>query len=457
MDEVRALVGGGLMHGGGTDENVFRMGLDLDPHFIASDAGSTDPGPAFLGSGKPMTQRPGLKQSFDVILRGSTEKNIPLILGSAGMGGGWPHVQLFAEIAQEVAKERGLHFRMALINSEIDKEYLKQKLREGKTNPLGPVPPLTEENIDRSARIVGMMGLEPIQEALNQGAQVIITGRSSDSALFAALPIMWGIDPGVAWHAAKTIECGALCTEDVPGVSTSVMARMRSDHFIIEPTNPEGMCSATSVSAHTLYENPSPFESIEPGYTIDSSACGYEFMPPNRVKVGGTRYQRTPYTVRLEGAEMVGYRTINIGATRDPILVAQLDRYLDDVKEAAQQSAENIGIPRDNYHLFFRVYGQNGVMQTWDPSSVNGEVPQEACVIAECIAPTQEMASSVMAFVHICLFFSDFEGRLSTAGNWAFPYSPHDIELGPMYRFNILHVVEPADPMELFPIEMVDV
>jgi hypothetical protein len=35
----------------------------------------------------------------------------------------------------------------------------------------------------------------------------------------------------------------------------------------------------------------------------------------------------------------------------------------------------------------------------------------------------------------------------------AFPFSPSDIERGAIYQFSMRHVVEPDDPLEMFPIE----
>ncbi len=173
MEEMRVLDGGhGLFHGGGTNEDLFKMSLDYGPYFVGVDAGSCDGGPAFLGSGKSLTTRRGLKQSLDVMLRGTRARGIPLIMGSAGMAGGQPQVDLFHEIIEEVARERGLHFKLALIYSDVETGWLKRKLRDGKVNPLGPVAPLTEEDVDRSTRIVAMMGVEPFMEALDTGADV---------------------------------------------------------------------------------------------------------------------------------------------------------------------------------------------------------------------------------------------------------------------------------------------
>jgi hypothetical protein len=51
------------------------------------------------------------------------------------------------------------------------------------------------------------------------------------------------------------------------------------------------------------------------------------------------------------------------------------------------------------------------------------------------------------------LLHADFQGRLCKEGNMAFPFSPSDIALGPLYRFSVFHTVAPDDPYEMFPIE----
>ena len=63
-------------------------------------------------------------------------------------------------MAREIAREEGLHFRLAVIHAEQDKEYLKRKLAEGRIRRLAPETPLDDAIIDRSEHIVGMMGTE---------------------------------------------------------------------------------------------------------------------------------------------------------------------------------------------------------------------------------------------------------------------------------------------------------
>jgi hypothetical protein len=50
-----------------------------------------------------------------------------------------------------------------------------------------------------------------------------------------------------------------------------------------------------------------------------------------------------------------------------------------------------------------------------------------------------------------------YPGRVSTAGNLAFPYSPSDFHGGAVYRFSLHHLLTVPDPAALFPVEVVEV
>ena len=434
MREIKGLVGTGMMHGAIAEPELFEMGLDMDPDYVARDAGSVDPGPAFLGSGNPMVHRSGTKQSMEIMLKGSLKKGVPLLIGSVGIAGTRPHLDYFRSIVEEIAQENRLSFHLGLIDSEQDKEYVRDKLGDGKIHPLGPVPPLTEGDIDRATHIVGMMGAEPWQKALEMGADVVIGGRSSDSALFAAVPLMHGLPPAQSWHMAKTIECGAMVAEPLPGVTTSIMGRVRSDHFLVEPTHPNGICSTLRVAAHTLYENSSPYFLYEPPGMIDTSACTFEQETPRAVKVMGSRFvPAEKYTIKLEGAEQVGFRTITIAGTRDPGLIGQIDQFLQTVKGHVKGQAAGQGFSPESFKLFFRVYGKNSVMQEWEPQA---DAPaHELGIVGECVADTQEIASAIMNMAHGAMLHDSYPGRLC----------------------NIWHLVEPADPMEMFKVDVLDI
>jgi hypothetical protein len=448
-------VGVSFMHAGGGDAEVLLAALEeRTPDFIAGDAGSTDAGPAFLGSGKGMTHRSGLKKAFEAILPIVVSRKIPLIVGSCGMAGTREHLDEFRGIVEEVAREQGLHFKLGLIDSEQDKSFLKANLREGRIQPLGPVPELTEDDIDRATHIVGMQGTEPVVEALNRGADVVLAGRISDAAMFAAVPVMRGIPLAQAWHMAKVIDHGFTNVEPVEGVRTSVFGIAGDDSFTIEATHPRGQVNAMRVAHATVYENSSPFHLYEPPGMLDISSSHFEQDDPRTVTVTGSEFVAKPYTIKLEGAERVGYRTITIGGIRDPELIEQVDSFLESCTERVVQMAAAQGITPEQYKFFFRVYGKSAVMEQWETEV--GTAAHEVGLIGEAVAETQEMANALMNMAHLALLHSDYPGRLHTTGNVAFPYSPSDIECGAAYQFNVWHLLELDDPLDACSVEVVE-
>ena len=190
------------------------------------------------------------------------------MIGTAGGCGARPHVELTVDIIREIAREQHLHFKMAVIDAEFEKDYIKAELRKGNVTPLGPAPELTEANVDECIHIVGQMGEEPYMKALEMGAQVILAGRSYDPCEFSALAISKGFPKALAIHMGKILECAAITA--LPGSGSDCMlGTLRKDSFVVEPLNPERKCTTLSVAAHSLYEKSNPYELPGPGGAID--------------------------------------------------------------------------------------------------------------------------------------------------------------------------------------------
>ncbi|MEM7751553.1 MAG: acyclic terpene utilization AtuA family protein, partial [Pseudomonadota bacterium] len=261
-DQIRMMAATGLL-GYGFGEEAFRAGLDMDLDFIAADGGSMDPGPHYLGEGVPFVSRMALKRDIALMLDGALEREIPMLIGSAGGGGSAPQVAMVREIIEEIAAERGYKFKMAVIHADQHKDFLHAKQRQGKIEPLGPIDDMTAETIDDTHRVVGMMGVEPFQEALKSGAQVVVAGRATDASIYSAIPLMHGFEPGLVWHLSKIIECAGQVTTPRTG-QDCVIGTLAKDHFIVEPAHPDKRCTRMKIAAHTLYENPSPYHLEEP-------------------------------------------------------------------------------------------------------------------------------------------------------------------------------------------------
>ena len=277
-------------------ENALKEKLD----FVGVDAGSTDPGPYYLGSGKGFVKKLQVKRDLSLILPHIKERKIPLIIGSAGGSGARPHVESVLEILGEIAKEQGTTFNVAVIYSDLDKDFMRQAAN-GHLFSCGGSPEFKSELVDKLENPVAQFGTDPIIEALRSGAEVIVSGRCCDTAVFASYPIWKGFDPGLALHAAKIAECGALCARPV-GANDSLLVEMYEDHFTVEPPNPARTCTPDSVAAHSLYEQPDPNCFYEPEGKIDLSNCTFEQIAPRKVLVRGSKLvPADKHTTKLEG------------------------------------------------------------------------------------------------------------------------------------------------------------
>ena len=447
MAEFRMVSTSGLL-GYGFPEASLKAGLARDPHMIGVDGGSTDPGPYYLGSGKPLNSRMAMKRDIRLMLMGAVSHRIPLVIGSCGGAGGAPHLALTVDIVREIAREEGLHFKLAVIEAEQPKQRVLDQFRAGLIRPLRNAPDLDEAALDKANRIVGMMGPEPFMEALDAGADVVLAGRSSDPAPWAGAAIRAGLPPAPAWYAGKMLECGA--TPSIPKGHDCLIATVRPDSVEVEPLNPIRRCTPLSVANHSLHENASPCLHVEPGGQLDTTDCVFDAVSDRAVRISGMRWTPQPYTVKLEGTAFVGYRAITICGTRDPMLIGRFESFTAQVRQAVAEKVQAFDISPDRYQVVFRVYGQSGVMG--EGEFVRDARPHELGILVEAIADTQEVANAVLAIARVSLLHTDFPGRLCREGNMAFPFSPSDIEIAPLYRFSVFHTVSPESPTALFPI-----
>jgi hypothetical protein len=247
------------------------------------------------------------------------------------------------------------------------------------------------------------------------------------------------------------LECGA--TPSIPKGHDCLFVTVREDHVECEPTNPARRCTPLSIANHSLHENSSPIHHIEPGGMLDTSECRFEAVSDRAVRISGMRWnQAAQYTVKLEGVELTGYRSVCICGTRDPLLIARLDDFIASVRREVATKAAAFGATPDSYQLGIRVYGRDGVMGAREPFA--GATPHELGFVLEVVSRhSQEMASAVLGMARTNMLHTDFPGRLCREGNMAFPFSPSDIEVGLVYRFSVYHVAELDDPLEPFPIQ----
>lgn len=435
--------------GYGFPEASFRRGMDMQPDLIAVDAGSADPGPFYLGAGISFTNRAAVKRDLRLMLRHARASDIPVVVGTCGGSGAAPHLRWTADIVEEILHEEDLRATIGLISADVDPEAVIAAMARNEVTPTAGAMPLSEDAVRESTHIVAQMGVEPIIDALQKGCNVVLAGRAYDPSVFAALPVLQGYDPGLAIHLGKILECAAIAATPGSGAD-SVLGILHEDSFELVPLSDERVFSSESVAAHSLYEKSDPIKLPGPGGYLDLSDVAFLQEEGGRVRVSGSRFVPSDaFMVKLEGARRVGFRTVSIAGIRDPIMIEGIGEILQAVEERTVHSIREEGIAGA---LHFHVYGRDAVMGEREPVSTS--TAHELGVVIEGIAPTQQAADTICSLARSTLLHYGYPGRIATAGNLAFPFSPSDIKAGPVYEFSIYHLMQLGD-QSLFPLEVI--
>jgi hypothetical protein len=295
-----------------------------------------------------------------------------------------------------------------------------------------------------------MMGHEPFVEALRGGADVVLAGRATDTAVAAAVPLMLGMPAGPTWHASKIVECGAQCTTNPR--SGGVFATIDRTGFVIEPLDPEAACTPISVAAHMLYETADPFEMREPAGTLIVSDASYAALDDRRVRVEGSRF--TPadqHTIKLEGAVVTGYQTVSFVGIRDPHVVGNIETWAALLRRIlTDRVAQTLALPEGSYEFDIRLYGHNAILEGIDPDP---SPAREVGVMLVVQAVDQASATAVAKvanplMLHLPLPDMDY------LPSFAFAASPAETERGAAFEFALNHVVDVDSPTSMFRLQI---
>jgi len=437
--------------GYGFPESSFQRGLAHNPDLIAVDAGSADPGPYYLGVGKSFTDRSAVRRDLSLILSAAVSRGIPVVIGSAGGAGASPHLQWTVDIVKELADELGLSFRLGIVAADVARHTLLEGLQQQRVKALTSVPPLTADTLNETGAMVAQMGVEPIQQALKAGCEVVVAGRAYDPAVFAALPMLEGYDAGLALHLGKILECAAIAASPGSGADCA-LGILEKDRFILQPLSDSRSFTPTSVAAHTLYEKSDPYILPGPGGHLDLRNVSFEDIGDGRVAVSGSSFVPSrDYTLKIEGARRVGYRSIAIAGIRDPIMIASISEILDQVRSRVNE-LHPAGSQQGSLH--FHVYGKDGVMGNQEP--LRNAPSHELGIVIDAVCPDPQSADTLCSLTRSTLLHFGYEGRIATAGNLAFPFSPSDLRAGEVHEFSVYHLLQ-TDALTLFPLSVVEI
>ncbi len=203
---------------------------------------------------------------------------------------------------------------------------------------------------DRVLSANAYIGSVPIVEALTRGANLVVTGRSTDTALTMA-PLRYEFGWGERdWNrlaagiiAGHIIECGAQCSggnclyhwRDVPDLGNIgypiIEGHEDGTFFVTKHPNTGGWINVPSVSEQLVYEMGDPHSYITPDVVADFSTIHLEQAGEDRVRVFGIEGRPSTDKLKVSIAYRDGYKAVGslVYAWPDALEKAQLaDRVL---------------------------------------------------------------------------------------------------------------------------------
>ena len=449
---TRVLVPSGVL-GISFDRAALARGVASQPDIICIDGGSTDSGPFYLGTGTSKYSRAVTKTEWRELMLARAQAGVPLVIGSCGTCGTDDTVDWMLEITREIAAELGQSVKVATLKSSQPVERVERARVAGRVHPLAPSAELDATDLAGCVNTVALAGAEQIGAALAAGADIVLAGRTTDTATIAALPLTRGAHAGAAWHGAKIAECGALCsTNPTSGV---ILVDFDNEGFTVEPLADGARCTPHSVSAHMLYENSDPFVLFEPGGYLDVSDARYVALDERRVRVTASKWvPQNAYTVKLEGASAVGYQATIMAVLRDVRYVAKAKTWVDQLSVfLSAEISRQMSLSVDEYTLEFRLIGVDSALGELETKTGS---PVEVAVLGIITADDQETANEIGKLINpwVLHYPLTTDEELPT---FAFPYSPAQSERGALYEFCLNHVMELDDPMEAFTLQVLEV
>ncbi len=209
-----------------------------------------------------------------------------------------------ARALRKVAEEKGISLCIAIVEGDDlvarAEEFRGKGISDWRTN--APLPP-----VDKLLSMNAYLGATPIADALAAGAEVVITGRSVDSALVLG-PLMhefgWKTDDfdllAAGSLAGHLIECGPQMTggnftdwESIPGwdnIGYPVADCSADGTFVVtKPEGTGGVVSPQTVGEQLLYEIDDPASYLLPDVIVDLRSVTLTQVGADRVLVQGVR------------------------------------------------------------------------------------------------------------------------------------------------------------------------
>lgn len=259
------------------------------------------------------------------ILPTCQKKGIKIIANAAGVNGG-----ACLNAIEEIIGELGLKgIRVAIVEGDNILDRLPELNASGEAFSNLESGQSLDDIRDRITSANVYIGAKPIVEALEQGADIVITGRASDPSLVLA-PLIYEYGWSMEDYdklAAGTImghilECGPQCTggnythwRDVPDMARIgypiVEASADGSFVVTKHENTGGLVSVETVTSQLLYELGDPESYLGPDCIADFTSIEIAQAGKNRVAISGIKGRAPTPTYKVSMSYSNGYKVLS--------------------------------------------------------------------------------------------------------------------------------------------------
>lgn len=264
--------------------------------------------------------------AMESVLPAVAERGVRVIANAGGV-----NPPACAAAVRAVAEKHGMRdkLRIGVVTGDDLLPRLDELLASGhRLDNMDTGEPLSTVR-DRVLSANAYIGSVPIVEALSRGANVVITGRSTDTALTMAplrFEFGWKADDwdrlAAGIVAGHIIECGAQCSggnclwdwrgvPDLANVGYPIVEGRADGSFVIaKHPNTGGRITVQSVTEQLVYEMGDPRSYITPDVIADFTTIQLESDGPDRVRVFGIRGRPATDKLKVSIAYRAGFKAV---------------------------------------------------------------------------------------------------------------------------------------------------
>lgn len=325
--------------------------------------------------------------AMESVLTGVTDRGVRVIANAGGV-----NPSACAEAVRAMAEKHGARLRIGVVTGDDLLPALDSLIASGHALAHMETGEPLESVRDRVLSANAYIGSTPIVEALGRGAQVVITGRSTDTALTMA-PLRhefgWAAD---AWDrlaagivAGHIIECGAQCSggnclydwRDIPDLANVgypiVEASPDGTFVVTKHPGTGGRISVPSVTEQLVYEMGDPSSYITPDVIADFRTIQLEDAGPDRVRVSGVRGSPPTEKLKVSIGYRAGYKAVGtlVYAWPDALEKAEL------AASVLRRRLDRMGLAFDNVLVeYVGASATHGPLSGIESATWRGELPE---------------------------------------------------------------------------------